>query len=265
MSGAAPQPLACLPAIDLRAGRCVRLLQGDFAAETVYGDPLEQALSYVEQGADALHLVDLDAARTGMASNRAIAMEIARKVPVPVQLGGGFRSEQAVQEALGSGIARVVLGTAGVQDPELARRLAEAHPGRIVLGLDHRRVAPGKGEPEGRGRSGREVALRGWLEGSGVDLLDALDAARGAPLAGVVVTDIGADGTLAGPDLDGYRLALAESELAIFASGGVGTTADLVALAALEVDGRRLAGVVVGRALLSGAMTLAEAVAACAR
>ncbi len=248
--------MECLPAIDVRAGRCVRLLRGDFAAETVYGDPLEQALAFVGSGARALHVVDLDAARTGEPVNRAVVVAIIEATGVPVQVGGGIRSAPAADGLLEAGAARVVLGTAALEQPELVRRLAEAHPGRIALGLDHRRVGEGS---EVR----RLLAARGWEEGSDLELADALRRFAPLPLGAVVVTDIGRDGTLAGPDLDGYALALGASALPIVASGGIGGASDLRALAALEVAGRRLAGAVVGRALLSGALGVAEAVAAC--
>lgn len=244
--------MVCIPAIDLRAGRCVRLLKGDFAEETVYGDPVELAVAYEAAGAELLHVVDLDAARDGGAANRRVVEAIVEACTMPVQLGGGIRDEAAAEAALSSGIDRVVLGTAGVEDPGLVRRLAEAHPGRIVAGLDHRRV-------DGR----RVVAVRGWVEASGIDLDDALGALEGAPLGGVVVTDIGRDGTLEGPDAEGYAAALRASRLPIVASGGIGTLDDLRRLAAIEVDGRRLAGVVVGKALLSGAFGLEAAIEAC--
>lgn len=248
--------LVCIPAIDLRGGQCVRLLKGDFAEETTYGDPVAQALAYEAAGAKLLHVVDLDAARTGTPANRDVVGVIVAACSIPVQLGGGIRDAAAAEAALATGIHRVVLGTAGVEDPALVRRLATAHPGRIVAGLDHRQGDDGR----------RVVAVRGWLEATGIDLADALGALEGAPLAGVVVTDIGRDGTLEGPDLDGYGEALAATSLPIVASGGIGTLEDLSRLARLEAAGRRLAGAVIGRALLSGAFGLAEAieVASCA-
>lgn len=235
----------------------MRLLRGEFAHETVYGDPVEQALAYCAAGAQALHVVDLDAARNGVPVNRGLVLEMVGAVPVPVQLGGGLRDERAAEEALGGGIARVVLGTFAVERPERARRLAEEFPGRIVVGLDHRRVANDSG-------AHREVAVRGWEEGGGVDLLDALERFEGAPLGAVVVTDITRDGTLAGPDLDGYAELLGRTGLPIVASGGIGRAGDLTALARLEASGHRLAAAVVGRALLDGRLTIREAVAACA-
>jgi phosphoribosylformimino-5-aminoimidazole carboxamide ribotide isomerase len=245
--------MVCIPAIDVRAGRCVRLLKGDFAEETVYGDPVELAVAYEAAGASLLHVVDLDAAREGGRPNGKLIEAIVAATTVPVQLGGGIRDEASAEAALASGIARVVLGTAGVEDPALVRRLAERHPGRIVAGLDHRRVG-----------DRRVVAVRGWAEASGIDLEDALAAFEGAPLASVVVTDIGRDGTLEGPDLEGYAAALSITSVPLVASGGIGSLEDLRRLAGLEAAGRRLAGVVVGKALLSGAFALEEAIGACA-
>ncbi|HVB05851.1 MAG TPA: HisA/HisF-related TIM barrel protein [Acidimicrobiales bacterium] len=240
--------MQCLPAIDLRGGRCVRLLRGDFAEETVYGDPLEQAAAFVAGGARALHVVDLDAARGASPDNAAVVAGIIAAAGVPVEVGGGVRDEARAEALLGLGAARVVLGTLAAEAPERVRALAAAHPGAIAVGLDHR---------DG------EVALRGWLEGGGVKLAELLAAYEGAPLGAVIVTPIDRDGTLAGPDLEGYATLLEQSALPIVASGGVASLSDLEALRELEVDGRRLAGVVVGKALLSGAMTVAEAVDAC--
>lgn len=253
MSGA----LACIPAIDLREGRCVRLLQGEFARETVYGDPVELARAYAAAGAAMLHVVDLDAARTGVAANRAVVLDMVRAAAIPVQYGGGIRDEQDALGALEAGIDRVVLGTAAVERPELAVSLARRFPGRVVVGLDHRRVP---GPPGGAPR--RELAVRGWEQGGGIELLEALERLAGVPVAAAVVTDISRDGTLAGPDVEGYRELLAATPVEIIASGGVGRVEDLAALARLESGGRRLAGAIVGRALLDGRMTLSEAVAA---
>lgn len=255
-AAAAAGGFTCIPAIDLRGGRCVRLLRGDFADETVYGDPVAQARAYEAAGATLLHVVDLDAARSGQpsAENRAAVAAIVEACALPVQLGGGIRDEATAEAALSAGIARVVVGTAGVEDPALVRRLAERHPGRILAGLDHRRSDDGR----------RVVAVRGWVEASGIDLEDALAVLEGAPLAGVVVTDITRDGTLEGPDVAGYAAALSATSVSIVASGGVGSLDDLRRLAGLTAAGRRLAGVVVGKALLSGAFGLAEAIAAAA-
>jgi phosphoribosylformimino-5-aminoimidazole carboxamide ribotide isomerase len=201
--------------------------------------------------------VDLDAARTGIPVNRRIVLDIAAAAAVPVQYGGGLRDEHAVLTALDAGLDRVVLGTLAVEEPSLALGLADRFPGRVVVGLDHRLVL----EPDG---ARREVAVRGWAQGGGIGLLEALGRFEGAPLGGVVVTDITRDGTLDGPDTEGYLELLAGTALPLIASGGIGGIGDLAALARLEVSGRRLAAAVVGRALLEGTMTVEEAVRACA-
>ncbi len=237
------------PAIDIRAGRSVRLLRGDYARETVYGDPVDTAAELVAAGACWLHLVDLDAARTGQPANRATVTAITAAVAVPVQVGGGVRDEAGAEMLLEAGVARVVLGTAAVEHPELVVALARRHPGRVAISLDHR---------DG------QVAVRGWLEGSGHSLAEALGRAEAAGVAAVVVTDIARDGTLGGPDLDGLASALAGTTISVIASGGVGCTADVVALSALQAGGHRLAGAIVGKAIHDGRIDMAEALAACA-
>lgn len=247
------------PAIDIRAGGAVRLTQGDFDRQSDYGDPVELARRFTAGGAPWLHVVDLDAARTGEPVNRAVVVEIARSVAVPVETGGGVRTLDDVTALLEAGVARVILGTAALVDPGLVRRATEAHPGRVAVGLDYRHT------PDGRA----EVAIRGWEEGSGRTVGEVLDAVAGAGVAAVVVTSIERDGMLTGPDLDGLAAVLASTEVPVIASGGVGSVADLEALGALEVPGgdgraRRLAGAITGKALVDGRMTVAEGVAACA-
>jgi len=248
------------PAIDIRDGGAVRLIQGDFDRQSDYGDPMDLARRFADGGAPWLHVVDLDAARSGRPVNRVTVLAIAGAVDVPVQTGGGVRSLDDVAELLGGGLARVILGTAALDDPGLVRRATEAFPGRVALGLDYRRT------PDGRA----EVAVRGWEEGSGRTVGDLLDDVAGAGLAAVVVTSIERDGMLTGPDLEGLVAVLATTEVPVIASGGVGSAADVVALAALEAvapDGspRRLAGAITGKALVDGRMTVEEGVAACAR
>lgn len=238
------------PAIDLRGGRCVRLLQGDFGAETVYGDPHEIAAGYAAAGASWLHVVDLDAARTGAGVNRDLVIDLAREVPMRVQAGGGVRDLGSARELLEGGVDRVVIGTVAISDPDFAGRLAGKYPGAVAVGLDHRH---------------REVVVSGWEVGSGVGLEEAVARFEGMPLGALVVTDVATDGTLAGPDLDGLRTVLGSTEIPVIASGGVGTIGDLAVLAALEESGHTLSGVIVGKAILSGAIPIAEAVAACAR
>jgi phosphoribosylformimino-5-aminoimidazole carboxamide ribotide isomerase len=238
------------PAIDLRGGRCVRLYQGDYGRETVYGDdPVAQARTFADAGAPWIHVVDLDAARTGDPVNRPVVAAIAAAVDVPVQTGGGVRSEADADALLAAGVARVVLGTAALEQPDLVRRLAERMP--VAVGLD--------------ARAG-EVAVRGWEEGSGRDVLEVARSFADAGVAALVVTDIGRDGTLEGPDVDGLAAVLAATGIDVVASGGVGTLDDLRALAGVVVPGgdggRRLAGAIVGRAIYEGAFTVTEALEA---
>lgn len=233
------------PAIDLLGGRCVRLYQGDYARETVYGDdPVAQALAFQDEGAPWVHVVDLDGARTGAPANRHVVAAITSALDVPVQSGGGVRDARAARALFDAGVQRVVLGTAALEDPDLVRRLAAAHP--VAVGLD--------------ARAG-EVAVRGWREESGADVLDLAAAFQDAGVQALVVTDIGRDGTLVGPDTDGLARVLAATTIPVIASGGVGTLEDLRALAGLSVGDRTLEGAIVGRAVYEGAFTVADAVA----
>jgi phosphoribosylformimino-5-aminoimidazole carboxamide ribotide isomerase len=236
------------PAVDLRGGRCVRLYQGDYGQETVYDDdPVAVAQGFAAAGAPWIHVVDLDAARTGIAANRAVVAAVAAAVDVPVQAGGGVRDEAAADALLDTGVRRVVVGTAALHDPAWVARLAGRHPGRVAVGLDAR---------------GRAVAVRGWVEESGEDVVAMAERFAGAGVAALVVTEIGRDGTLAGPDLGQLSAVLSATEIDVVASGGVGSLADLRALAGLDVGGRRLAGAIVGRALYEGVFDVPEAVAA---
>lgn len=236
------------PAIDLLGGRCVRLYQGDYERETVYGDdPVAQAQAFEAEGARWIHVVDLDAARSGEPVNRDVVAAIAAGVSVPVQSGGGVRDEAAAESLFEAGVARVVVGTAALEDPGFVRQLASRRP--VAVGLDAR---------------GRDVAVRGWLEGSGQDLLELAAAFEDAGVAALVVTEISRDGTLAGPDLAGLSEVLSATSMPVIASGGVGTLADLVALNELRHAGRGLSGAIAGRAIYEGAFTVAQAVEACA-
>ncbi|MFN2607818.1 MAG: HisA/HisF-related TIM barrel protein [Acidimicrobiales bacterium] len=241
------------PAIDLRGGRCVRLYQGDFERETAYGtDPVAVARAFADAGARWVHVVDLDAARTGVAENRQVVAAVAAAVGpagVAVQAGGGVRDHQSAQALWAAGVARVVLGTAAVERPDLVADLAAE--GQVAVGVDVRHG---------------EVAVRGWTEGSGRSMADVLSGCAGAGVAALVVTEIGRDGTLAGPALDLFAAVLEATPpgVDVVASGGVGRLADLTALASLDAGGRRLSGAIVGKALHDGAFTVGEAVAACA-
>ena len=242
-------------AIDLRAGRAVRLFQGDFAREQSFGDPLELAERYVGEGATHLHVVDLDAARTGGPVNRHVVKAIIDRVPVPVQVGGGARTDDDVAELVGMGADRVVMGTVALKEPEVAHAWPPRFPGRIVLGLDYRRRDDGTLEP----------AASGWVEGGGVTMDELLEAWRDEPIAAIVMTAIDRDGTGSGPDLAALSHVLDISDHSVVASGGVGSLDDLCALASLRspLHGRALDGVVVGKALVDGTLGVREAVAAC--
>jgi len=201
-------------------------------------------------GAVWIHVVDLDAARTGEPANLAVIEAIASAVPCEVQAGGGVRDATAAEALFLAGAARVVVGTVAVERPELVDELAAAHPGRVAVGLDAR---------------GREVAVRGWVQGAGQDLLELAARFAASGVAALIVTEIGRDGTMDGPALDQLRSVLAVTELPLIASGGVGGLGDLTALAGLREGERRLAGAIVGCALYEGRLTLAEALEAAAR
>jgi phosphoribosylformimino-5-aminoimidazole carboxamide ribotide isomerase len=239
------------PAIDLRDGSAVRLVQGDFLRQRGYGDPVALARRYEAGGARWIHVVDLDAARTGTAVNRDTVLAIAAAVDSHVQAGGGVRGVEAAAALLDGGVARVVLGTAALRDPGLVSTLAERFPGRVAVGLDHR-------------GAGAEVAVTGWEDSAGVTLADALARFSSVPLAAVIVTAIERDGAMAGPDLPGLRAVLEATAHPVIASGGVRGVDDLAALGRLEVGDRRLAGAIVGMALVEGALSIEEAMAACA-
>ncbi len=236
------------PAIDLRAGRAVRLTRGDFTAETVYADdPVAVARAFAIAGAPWIHVVDLDAARTGEPANLAAVEAIASAVACPVQVGGGVRSVEAASALLLAGAARVVVGTAAVERPALVEELCAANPGQIAVGIDAR---------------GRDVATRGWTETSGTDLFELAAGLEAIGVAAIIVTEISRDGTMEGPDFVQLGAVLVATGLPVIASGGVGGLPDLAALGGFEIAGRRLAGAVVGRALYEGRFSLAEALAA---
>ena len=235
---------ALFPAIDILGGRCVRLLQGDYGQETVYGkDPAAQARAFQDAGATWVHIVDLDAARTGDPVNRPVVAEVAATLDIPVQAGGGVRTLDDARTLFDAGVSRVVMGTAAIEDPELVDQVADL--GRVAVGLDIR---------------GEEVAVRGWTEGTGLLLTDAFERFSNRGTDAFVITQIERDGTLQGPDLEGLAAALATTGVDVVASGGVGRPSDLKDLADLAVAGRRLAGIILGRALYEGTIDLAAAI-----
>src|SRR5262249_50921320 len=241
------------PAIDLRGGRCVRLTQGDFARATVYGDdPVTMARRWEALGARWLHVVDLDGARAGRPVQASLVAAICAAVRIPGQGGGGLRDAAAVERMLDAGAARGVVGTVAVRDPALCAALGRAFPSRVAVGL---------GAPDGLGRVAGEGVVRvaGWLEGEAVDAPTLARAAAACGAACIVYTDIGRDGTEQGPDVAGTRSVARAAGVPVIASGGIGTPEHLRTVAALEADG--VAGVIVGRALYSGALDMRDALA----
>ena len=232
------------PAIDLLGGRVVRLRQGDYADETVYGnDPVAMARSFAEAGSPWVHVVDLDAAKSGDPINRPVVAAIVQAVSgmSKVQTGGGVRSIADAEELANAGVARVVMGSAAVREPSLVAEASEVVP--VAVGLDH--------------RSG-EISIHGWTQGSGLMLDDAYEL---FPTAAVfVITDIGRDGMLEGPDIEGLTRSAASAGAPIIASGGVSSIADIEALA--KIPGR--GGVITGKAVYEGRFTVSEGLAALA-
>lgn len=230
-----------LPAIDLRGGRCVRLRQGKYAQETVFGDdPAGMARRWVEQGARYLHLVDLDGARQGRPVNGDSVRRIVQATGVSCQVGGGLRNEQHVAEALGWGVSRVILGTRALLDPEGFEALCRRFPGRICLGID--------------ARQGR-VAIQGWERDSDMSALDLARRCASWPLAALIYTDISRDGMLEGPNVEATAELAAAVPVPVIASGGVTTLEDVERLAA-----RGLRGCIIGRALYEGKLDLRAAI-----
>ena len=216
--------------------------------ETVYDDdPVRVARSFEAGGARWIHVVDLDAARTGVRAHLDEIAAVVRAVACRVEVGGGVRDADAAAELLDVAVDRVVVGTAAVERPELVTELCAAYPSRVAVGLDAR---------------GREVAVRGWAESGGADLLDLARQFAGVGVAALIVTEIARDGTMAGPDTDQLGAVLGAVNVPVVASGGVGTLDDLRMLGALRIADRALAGVIVGRALYEDRFGLADAIAA---
>lgn len=232
------------PAIDLRGGRCVRLLQGDYDRETVFSDdPVEMARRFVAAGARRLHVVDLDGAKAGEPVQAKLVERITRAAGVPCQVGGGVRTLETAQRYADAGVTRIVVGSIAIEHPELLEDLALSLPERIVLGLD--------------ARDGL-VAVRGWVETSALTAVEVARRHERLPLAAVVYTDIATDGTLGGPNVPALEELIAAVGLPIVASGGISNAADL-----RRVAGTGAEGCIVGRALYDGGLSLAAAAEAC--
>jgi phosphoribosylformimino-5-aminoimidazole carboxamide ribotide isomerase len=232
-----------IPAIDLLDGNVVRLHKGDYGAVTVYSnDPVAQAKSFYDAGARRLHVVDLEGARSGEAAHVKVIEKILSSVPLAVQVGGGIRSAQTAEQWLSAGVQRVVLGTLAIEEPDVVQALCAKHPKGIIAAVD--------------ARAG-EVSVRGWTQGSGVTARDLAKRVDGWGAAAILFTAIERDGTSEGPDVAATIALQNEVNATVIASGGIGSLAHLRALVAA---GARAA--VCGRALYSGAFTLAEAFAA---
>lgn len=232
--------LELLPAVDVKDGRAVRLVQGELDAETAYGNPLEVALEFQAAGAEWLHLVDLDAA-FGRGENSALLAEVVGKLDIKVELSGGIRDDESLQRALATGCVRVNLGTAALENPEWTSRVIAQHGDRIAVGLDVR---------------GHVLAARGWTKEGG-DLFQTIERLERDGCARYVVTDVTKDGTLKGPNLELLQEVCSVTKKPVVASGGISSLEDIAALSSLHSHG--IEGAIVGKALYAGAFTLQQA------
>ena len=232
--------LELLPAVDVKDGRAVRLVQGELDAETAYGNPLEVALDFQAAGAEWLHLVDLDAA-FGRGENSALLEEVVGRLDIKVELSGGIRDDESLRRALATGCERVNLGTAALEDPEWTAKVIAEFANRIAVGLDVR---------------GHVLAARGWTKEGG-DLFETIERLERDGCARYVVTDVTKDGTLKGPNIELLKEVCAVTRKPVVASGGISSLEDIAALVALNNSG--VEGAIVGKALYAGAFTLQEA------
>lgn len=239
-----------LPAIDIRGGRCVRLIQGDYSRETVFADnPASMAERWLSEGADAIHIVDLDGARDGTVTNRVAVEGILRAAgaagrSIVTELGGGIRDLAGIEAWLEAGLTRVIIGTAAVREPDLVTQAARRWPGRVWVGIDAR---------------GGKVAVQGWLETTDVDATDLARNMQERGAAGIVFTDIDRDGTGKGVSVESTAALAGALDIPVVASGGVHTLGDVTRLNAVADSG--IEGVIVGRALYDGAVTLRDLLA----
>ena len=232
--------LELLPAVDVKDGRAVRLVQGELSAETTYGNPLEVALEFQAAGAEWLHLVDLDAA-FGRGENSALLAEVVGKLDIKVELSGGIRDDESLRRALATGCTRINLGTAALENPEWTAKMIQEYGDRIAVGLDVR---------------GHVLAARGWTKEGG-DLFETIERLERDGCARYVVTDVTKDGTLQGPNVQLLQEVCAATKKPVVASGGISSLADIESLMALNAIG--VEGTIVGKALYAGAFTVQEA------
>lgn len=233
------------PAIDLRGGKCVRLRQGDYQQETIFGDdPADMARQFVDAGARLLHLVDLDGARDGVSVNRQAVRNIIRAVNIPCELGGGIREEATIQDLLDLGLHRLVIGTKALKEPAWLSQMVEKFPGRLAVGIDAKNGL---------------VATDGWLEVSSVQATELVKTLDPLALAAIIYTDIAKDGMMEGPNFTAMAEMKQASKHPVIASGGVTVASDVTRLAQLGLD-----GCIIGRSLYEGKLTIPSALAAAA-
>ena len=233
-----------IPAIDIKGGRCVRLKQGRMSDETVFSDvPEEMAVKWFEQGAERLHLVDLDGAAQGRAVNKQVIKRILNTISIPVQLGGGVRDMVTLEAYLDLGLTYIILGTAAHKDPEFAMRACDKFAEKIILGIDAKMD---------------RVAVEGWTEEISLTPLELADRFRGSGVASIIYTDIHKDGMRTGPNLEATGTLARATKIPVIASGGISEISDVFKILRLEKDG--VIGMITGRALYDGSLDLSEAI-----
>jgi phosphoribosylformimino-5-aminoimidazole carboxamide ribotide isomerase len=236
--------LIIIPAIDIKDGKCVRLAQGDFDRLTVYADnPVDMALLWAQKGAELIHIVDLDGSVAGLPRNAGKILEISKKVKIPIQVGGGIRNRETIEYYLSIGVESVILGTAALQDEQFVRQAGKSYPGKIILGID---ALDGF------------VAIRGWTQKTEETAIDLARRYEGCGLKAIVYTDIKRDGMETGVNIEATGALAKEVSIPVIASGGVATIADIEKL--LAIKDCSIYGVIIGRALYTGAISLEEAI-----
>jgi len=239
--------LFIIPAIDIKNGQCVRLAQGDFDRVTVYADnPIDVALAWAQKGAQLIHIVDLDGSVAGLPRNAGIILDIVKKVNVPIQVGGGIRNMETIDYYLENGVASVILGTAALQDEELVRAAGKKHAGKIILGID---ALDG------------QIAIQGWTRKTQQSAVELAVRYENCGIKAIVYTDIKRDGMETGVNIEATKALAMAVSIPVIASGGVATIADVEKL--LAVKGCDISGVIIGRALYTGAISLEEAIDKC--
>jgi phosphoribosylformimino-5-aminoimidazole carboxamide ribotide isomerase len=236
--------LVIIPAIDIKDGKCVRLAQGDFERVTTYADnPLDMALTWVQQGAELIHIVDLDGSVAGLPRNANIILEIAKKINIPIQVGGGIRDMETIEFYLSNGVSSVILGTTALKDEKIIQDACETFPGKIILGID---ALDGK------------VAIRGWTQKTEQNAVDLARRYENDSIKAIIYTDIKRDGMGTGVNIEATKELAKAVSIPVIASGGVATIADIEKL--LAIDDCEIYGVIIGRALYTGAISLEEAI-----